>query len=354
MAVGCCQLLVPISHWGLSYYYIPLSTITQTSPRNMNRSQISFLLYCGVLLTTTALARVNNSTESTSLTPNVTTITNTDLIDQTTNDETYNYTDTNTPARTTIQVKAPTTAVSQNTLGPSKATSSPTTDKPATPRALCQCLLEKKDRVVALVVLGVVAVVFTVLLVTTLALICHVYQLNHQYRGVISSRPTKSNIDLVSGAVYLRSTKRTKEMPGSEPEITESSLLMSELKQTQKVHERGTEDTKDDNKPPNEGAAATEKSSSGSANNGGTKPVKSSSLSKETAESTVTTAAPPTSTTATPPTTTTAAPPTTTTAAPPTTTTAAPPTTTTADPPTTTTAALPTSKTSSDTVVVVG
>ncbi|XP_041750824.1 uncharacterized protein LOC121579913 [Coregonus clupeaformis] len=189
-----------------------------------------------------------------------------------------------------------------NTKTPSRAYTKPS-GQPLTV-AQCtpcpNCLFEKKKFTILLIVTGCLLVLCTILLVSTVVLLCQVHHLKRQpCSSTMSSHPTRSNVDLVSGAGYLGTGQRTKERPGSEP--SETSQMMAELRQTQegemgKEEEpekedkvQGKDETAKDTPKKEEKEAATANGTSGSAENGAAEAAGAATPSQESPVTTTTT-----------------------------------------------------------------
>ncbi|KAM9498314.1 uncharacterized protein ACWYII_001810 [Salvelinus alpinus] len=220
----------------------------------MNGSQVCLLLYSVVLM---GYGANPDTTMGPSVTTGLTTATN--------------QTSTTHSTRATSVTNIPAT-----TNTPSRAYTK------AHPNPCADCLFKEMDATILLIVTGCLVVLCTILLVSTVVLLYQVFHLKHQLCSrTISSRPTRSNVDLVSG-----SGQKTKERPGSEP--SETSLMMPELRQTQEgergkkeepekeVKEQGKDETAKATPKKKEKEAATANVTSGSAENGASTPSQES------------------------------------------------------------------------------
>ncbi|XP_045572979.1 uncharacterized protein [Salmo salar] len=221
----------------------------------MNGSRVCLLLYSVVLMGCGA-------NPDTTMGPSVTTGLTT----------TTNQTSTTHSTRATSGTNIP-----ANTNTPSRPYAK------AHPDPCPDCLFTEMNGTILLIVAGCLVVLCTVLLVSTVVLLYQVFHLKHQLcSSTISSRPTRNNVDLVSGSGHWGTGQKTKERPGSEP--SETSLMMPELRQTQEG-ERGKEEEpekevkeqgKDEMAKKEEKGAATANVTSGSAENGAATPSQES------------------------------------------------------------------------------
>ncbi|XP_010899851.1 uncharacterized protein LOC105028665 [Esox lucius] len=249
----------------------------------MNSLEISILLYCGVVMVT--VAHQENSTSNSTISPETYSELNTIM----SSSETFSSNQANNDASPSTSSPKPTSRTTSpaNTQTTPRANSIPLT----TAR---ECLFEKREGGIVLMVMGGLVVLCTVLLVCTLALSFQVCHLKHHRRSGTSSRPTRSNIDLVS-AGHWGTSQRAKERPGFDAEMAEASPLIAELKQTQDGEGRATvdqgigKDTTAEDTPKTEGGeATTAKGSDTTTSNGAAGPTKGSSPSKQPAEPEVT------------------------------------------------------------------
>ncbi|XP_023823329.1 uncharacterized protein [Salvelinus sp. IW2-2015] len=221
----------------------------------MNGSQVCLLLYSVVLM---GYGANPDTTMGPSVTTGLTTATN--------------QTSTTHSTRATSVTNIPAT-----TNTPSRAYTK------AHPNPCADCLFNEMDATILLIVTGCLVVLCTILLVSTVVLLYQVFHLKHQLCSrTISSRPTRSNVDLVSGSGHWGTGQKTKERPGSEP--SETSLMMPELRQTQEgergkkeepekeVKEQGKDETAKATPKKKEKEAATANVTSGSAENGASTP----------------------------------------------------------------------------------
>lgn len=140
-----------------------------------------------------------------------------------------------TTGLTTTTNQTSTTHSTRATSGTNIPANTNTPSRPYTkahPDPCPDCLFTEMNGTILLIVAGCLVVLCTVLLVSTVVLLYQVFHLKHQLcSSTISSRPTRNNVDLVSGSGHWGTGQKTKERPGSEP--SETSLMMAELKQTQ-------------------------------------------------------------------------------------------------------------------------
>ncbi|XP_013992942.1 uncharacterized protein [Salmo salar] len=206
----------------------------------MNGSRVCLLLYCVVLVGTSVLANDGKMTFDKSFTTEKGAGANPNAAmgpSGTTqfNSSTYFQSDLTTPATLNTRETSGTNSPVNTNNTPSRANTKPSAYPPLkaqtspTSSPCPSCLLDKEVATILLMVTGGLVVLCTILLVSTVVLSCQVCHLKRQPR--ISSRPTRSNVDLVSGTGYWGTGQRTKEKPDSEP--SETSLMMAELKQTQ-------------------------------------------------------------------------------------------------------------------------
>ncbi|XP_071030514.1 protein EVI2A-like [Oncorhynchus clarkii lewisi] len=207
----------------------------------MNGSQVCLLLYCVVLMGTSVLAndgKIKNETEKgAGANPNATMgPPGTTHLTQF-NSSTHFQSESTTPATLNTRETSGTNSPVNTNNTPSRANTKPSAYPPLkaqtsptfSPCRSSDFLLDKKEATILLIVTGALVVLCAILLVSTVVLSCHVCCLKRQPH--ISSRPIRSNIDLVSGTGYWGTGQRTKERPDSEP--GETSLMMAELRQTQ-------------------------------------------------------------------------------------------------------------------------